>query len=332
MTRYYEVNVDEKFKAESDFVYRKRNGTLWKAATHYLIAALLVMALFALDLHNKIGVVGAIITIMCIMAGVSIHSIIAIQKHLDLVTSIEFQNALFSSAFRNGKLFSLIISKEDQLYYADSKFYKLFPDLIKNNSLVLDNIIAQSENSQGNLEILNEALIKRQTCDIDVFIDIENERELVRISLTPLPRPSGYFFVSARTFQVNRNNVSENSNFSAEDAKQLLNDLFTNQDEIAYLLDNDSEIMACTDGFARLVGAVDAHKLVDRKITDFVANVENYSPLHFNKAAFNHDFLEFKGKNGAIIATNISHFYIHNHDNSPKITLGKIVLANMISG
>ena len=57
-----------------------------------------------------------------------------------------------------------------------------------------------------------------------------------------------------------------------------------------------------------------------------MAESENYSELHFNRASFNHEYIELKGRLGEVIAANISHFYIHNHDNSPKITLGKVLL------
>lgn len=325
MTRYYEMNVDDKFKAESDFVYRKRSGSLWQTGIYYAIAAILVLGMFAMDIPRISGLAaGSIIIFMMIF--LAIHSIVAIQKHLDLVTSIEFQNALFASSFRNGKLFSLIISQYDQLYYADVKFYKLFPALIKNNGMVLDNIIAQSENAEENLQLLNDALINRSNCTIDVYINIEGEKELVRISVIQLPRPSGYFFVSARLFELNRSNPESNNYLSSDEAILLLNDLFSNQQEIAYLLDNNSNILAATNGFAKLVGVEDKQQLINRKIIDFVAESENYSELHFNSASFNHEYIELKGRLGEVVAANISHFYIHNHDNSPKITLGKVLL------
>jgi PAS domain-containing protein len=325
MTRYYEMNVDDKFKAESDFVYRKRNGTLWQTGVYYAIAAILVLGLFAMDIPKISGIASAFV-IVFVMIFLAVHSIVAIQKHLDLVTSIEFQNALFSSSFRNGKLFSLIISKYDQLYYADAKFYKLFPELIKSNGMVLDNIIAKSENAEANLQLLNDALINRNNCAVDVYIDMEGEKELVRISVIPLPRPSGYFFVSARLFQVNRSNEVTNNYLTSEEAENLLGDLFSNKQEIAYLLDNNSNILACTEGFAGLVGVEEKQQLVGRKMIDFVAQRDNYSEQHFNHASFNHENIELKGRAERIIPANISHFYIHNHDNSPKITLGKVLL------
>jgi two-component system, cell cycle sensor histidine kinase and response regulator CckA len=322
MTRYYEVTVDDKFKAESDFVHRKRSGTLWQTIIYYLIAICIIVALFSSGVHQTDKGLFAAITIISIMGLLSAYSVIALQKHLDLVTAIEFQNALFASAFREGKLFSLIISKDDQLYYADAKFYKLFPELAKNSSMVLDNIIAQSPNSSDNLQKLTQALMMREACSFDVEVEVENESELVRISLIPLPRPSGYFFVSARLFQVNRNAQSKEVVITPAEAEQMLSDLFNDGNEIAYLLSNDGKIVGYTEGFAELMQREGKNVEIDANITSFISH-ENYSNEQMAKSAFNQQPIHLKSHHNV---GRLSHFYIHNHDNSPKITLGKILL------
>jgi hypothetical protein len=322
MTRYYEVTVDEKFKAESDFVHRKRNGTLWQTIIYYLVAICIIIALFSTKTHQNNDGILAAVSIIAIIGLLSAYSLVALQKHLDLVTAIEFQNALFASAFREGKLFSLIISKEDQLYYADAKFYKLFPNLASNSNMVLDSIIAGSNNSNNNLEKLNNALLMRESCSLDIEINIENELETVRMSIIPLPRPSGYFFVSARLFKINRNESIKEINVSSHEAQQILGDLFNDDNEIAYILNNDGKIIAYTKGLANLLKLSDQNNIIGTDITELISH-EDYSNEQFAKASFNHQQIKLKSSD---IVVRLSHFYIHNHDNSPKITLGKILL------
>jgi hypothetical protein len=331
MIRYYEVDVDEKFKAESDFVYRRRNGTLWQTGLYYVIGIALVIALFMMDVHTRIGGIAAVITIVFIMGLLTVHSIISMQKHLDLVTSIEFQNALFSSAFREGKLFSLLISKEDQLYYADPRFYKLFPELMKNNSQVLDQLIGSDDASGEKIAALTHALQQREHITLDVQLSIDQESTLVRISVLPLPRPSGYFFVSARRYYISRQEETVPVSISAEEAEQLLGDLFTNKEEIAYLLDDKSDIIGCTQGLVSLLKAPSKHAVLHTNMTTYLEQSVQDKSEHFAKAAFHHEPLTLKNMRGDVITAHISHFYIYNHDNSPKLTLGKIMLERSVS-
>ncbi len=268
MVRYYEAGNISIAKKQADFIFRRRHGSIVRTFICYGLG-LLTIFIFAYFKELIGGDIGFLTVITLILSALTLISVVTLQKHLDLVTSIEFQNALFSSAFREGKLFSLIVSQDDQMYYADTGFYKLFPDLVKNSSQVLDAIVTDSNSPQANLQRLNHVLIAKEQATFDVNILKDDQRMKARMSIIPLPRPSGYFFVSARLFAESRDEHAPAVSRS-EEAQSILSALCEQLSDLAYVLGGNGEIICCTQPFAEWIGYSAISQLEGRNISDFL--------------------------------------------------------------
>lgn len=325
MVRYYEKGNISAAKKQSDFIFRRRHGNIVRSMLLYGfgLIAIFIVAYF----KETIGGDTPFLTIIAlIITALTLNSVITLQKHLDLVTSIEFQNALFSSAFREGKLFSLIVSQDDQMYYADSGFYRLFPDLVKNSAQVLDAIVSDSHTSKANLAMLNTALITKEQATFDVNITNEGQRMKARMSIIPLPRPSGYFFVSARLFAEMRENVNGGISRS-EEAKSILSVLCEQVSDLAYVVDSESNIMCATQPFVEYVGYNHISQLEGKKITDFLrSDVKQLSvndQFSDEPQTYKADLQPLKGSLKNVMITQV---HIHNAKEDIAFTVGKVTI------
>jgi PAS domain-containing protein len=325
MTRYYEaLRLPNQPRKQTDFIHRKRHGGIVRTVVTYIVASLLIVTLYAMK--NSLGGDGIFLTVILVILGVlTLTSTITMQRHLDLVTSIEFQNALFSSAFREGKLFSMIVSQDDQMYYADPSFYKLFPELAKSGSQVLDAIVQDSAAPQANLDKLNKALITKEPDVFDVFVSKEGNRVKARMSVTPLARPAGYFFVSARLFAEVRDGVQNVKAAQGEEAQMILDALCEQVSDMAYVLDGDGEIICCTHAFADFIGAKHTGDMVGRAFVDLLAHASAEEKERYTIEEDPSHPIAFRTRGGETKRVMVSHAHIHNGHDAVAFTLGKIL-------
>lgn len=287
MPRYYEVNVDPKFKAENDFVHRKRHGSLWRTGILYVIG--MIFIIFSSLYREHIGGDISFLLFTTIVIGMlTFHSIITVQKHLDLVLSIEFQNALFSSAFKEGKIFSMIVSQDDQLFYADPEFYRLYPHLVKQNTQILDAIAQTSDTPQENLEALNLSLINKTRETLDIYVNIDDKYTKARLTIIPLARPDGYFFVSARIYHENRKAhhheaekyAQPNVHNERADAETILDALTQHMSVPAYILSDDGLLQYVTHPFAQMLEYNSVDELRHTTISELLGEGQHLSVNH----------------------------------------------------
>ena len=308
MTRYYELNIDAARKAEADFVHRKRNGGLWMSLTLYCVGAFFIIIA---SLYRNVlgGDIPFILLTLLVIGVLTFHSIITVQKHLDLVLSIEFQNALFSSAFKQGNLFSLIVSHDDQLFYADQGFGELFPTLLKRKVQILDSIVGNSEHPAENLHRLNDTLLYHGTESFNVYIDMNGQKVKARLKVSPISRPKGYFFVTGRLYHEERTAQSHfivpDSDEIPKEAYQKPNLLEAYTETCAYALNQYGIITEVTEKFAQFMGY--------RK--QEMENIMLSSLLHYHDSefistvgitSFEQKAIDFRGKDGDLRACNVS--------------------------
>lgn len=325
MTRYYEaLRLPNQAPKQTDFIHRKRHGGIVRTFVTYLIASAIIVALYIVK--DSLGGNAMFLAVILVMLGVlTLTSAITMQRHLDLVTSIEFQNALFSSAFREGKLFSMIVSQDDQMYYADPSFYKLFPDLAKSGSQVLDAIVQDSAMPQANLDKLNKSLISKEPDVFDVFVTKDNNRVKARMSITPLARPAGYFFVSARLFAEVRDSSQSVKITQGEEAQMILGALCEQVSDMAYVLNGNGEIICCTQAFADFIGVKHITDMAGRAFVDLLVHTNAEEKNHYTIEEDPSHPVAFRTRNGDTKRVMVSHAHIHNGDEAIAFTLGKII-------
>jgi hypothetical protein len=322
MTRYYETNIDPRFKAESDFVYRKRHGTLLKSIGYFSAG---IGALFLLY-FVKDGIGGDVpflLGALLILIMLAVNFVVSVQRNLDLVTAIEFQNALFSSAFREGKLFSLIIGQDDEMYYADAGFYKLFPDLAKQKSRILDDIARYSENPQLNIKKITDALLSRKSEYIDITIPYDVGHIKARLIIMPLPRPSGYFFVSARKYEEHRTDIDVSS---AYHTPAIATYLLKHLDDLAYIINSDGVILAATEQLAIMLEYPNAEALYHLPLMEILFNPSEKEIGNFITVSHEDTHANIRKKSGKIQKVRLMHIPIDEGTLHTPLLLGKIIV------
>jgi hypothetical protein len=325
MVRYYEVGIDPRFIAESDFVHRKRNGTVTRCIAYYMVGITALCCLyFVRDMlgNDLIYLVASVIVLLLLM----FYSISYVQKNLDLVTSIEFQNALFSSAFREGKLFSMIVGNNDQMYYADPGFYRMFPDLAKRNAQVVDEIVKNSEHVQENLDKLNKAFVERTTQALDIFVQHDAETIKARMLIIPLPRPSGYFFVSARKFWEQR--ASDQYDALSPETLHVVNGLVSSMDDMTYVVNEQGKLVAASSAFLDLLEHDTMNDVIHKPVLELLDQPQDHHPMQFlahNVHEGKH--VVWRSKGGNILHTKVMHKRFNSDKRNHALILGKVVMA-----
>jgi hypothetical protein len=314
MTRYYELNIDAARKAEADFVHRKRNGGLWMSLMLYCIGAFFIIIA---SLYREVlgGDIPFILLTLLVIGVLTFHSIITVQKHLDLVLSIEFQNALFSSAFKQGNLFSLIVSHDDQLFYADQGFGELFPALLKRKVQILDSIVGNSEYPAENLHRLNDTLLYHGTESFNVYIDINGQKVKARLKVSPISRPKGYFFVTGRLYHEDRTSqshfvVPDSDNIPKQDQKKPK--LLESYSEIcAYAINQYGIITEVTDKFSEYMG-YPVHEMENIMLSSLLHYHDSEFISTVGITSFEHKQIDFRNKSGDVRPSIVSQQAVSN--------------------
>ncbi len=325
MTRYYETTAKSDVSRESDFIYRNRSASVWRTGLYYLVGIIAIVFVYLLR-RNIGGDVTFLAAVVLILGGLTVHSMVTVQKHLDLVTSIEFQNALFSSAFREGKLFSMIVSQDDQMYYADGGFYQNFPELAKSRGQVLDAMVQKSQHPEDNLSRITNALVNRTQQDLTLLLEIEEKQQACRVTIIPLPRPSGYFFVSAALTDKDDHELLPQS-MSREETENILTALFAHVSDIAYMLDMNGRIIHCTQSFAEALRYTSPCDIRGQYLVSLLPEHQDSLPAAFALKELNHTLLVFRCNNGAMREAHVSHICVKDRHQSPYLTLGNLALS-----
>lgn len=181
----------------ADFVKRSRHGSVKTIAVAYLcLMGLVVISILAREHFPSIT---ALIIVVCVLMGAMLaHAVYTLQRNFDLITEIEFQNALFSSSIAKHADFCLIVHSDGHFAYADRGFARVFPGFtIRERSL--QNLLEASGVARSDAERLYDAIkCRRRDWFMFTLTDAEGKTRQMILNLYPLPRPDGYFLIQGR--------------------------------------------------------------------------------------------------------------------------------------
>ncbi|VVC27415.1 Hypothetical protein CINCED_3A017403 [Cinara cedri] len=150
-----------------------------------------------------------------------------VKRYRCILSTVEFQNAIFANALNHNTEFCLIIHKNEDIVYADARFYERFKDhmgnkaslnqildagnileadkkafynALKNNSSVQICISLSKKNRLSNFLVLFEPIPNNPQIAI-------NDNKALNLSFAPIARPSGYFVLKA--IKINKEQVYE---------------------------------------------------------------------------------------------------------------------------
>lgn len=238
--------------ATPDFIRRKRNGSLLKSfAIYFVILVSLVSYAFIKNYHNHDIVLVILLTVA--VSTLILHALYSIQKSLDLIMAVEFQNALFTSALNLRVDFTLILQRNGSIVYVDRGFREIFPEVRTIDDKVLDYLTENMRMDSRTKDRFFNAMRNYDYEQIMVeFAREEGQFEKYMLYMSPLPRPQGFFMIQARRFVEVRN---------AGDAKpgpMPLNlsarTMIESFPSAAYMLDEEGRILQCNSELAKLLG------------------------------------------------------------------------------
>lgn len=319
--RFYKLSRHEAEQGGGQAVsreYKWRN--LMQVTLFYLLGLVAIVGFYYAQ--DRIGVdIPFIVVVVVIFLGLSTYSIVIIRGHLDLMSSVERQNTMFSSALAEGKLFSMIVSAQEQMYYADSGFYELCPELAKRHIQVLDHLVKDSDDPLESKARLERALTKRVQEAFNIYISTYDGRIKARMTISPLQDAEGYFFVTARKF-VERRMTGEGGLSPDEAVNNVLDVVLEAVEKPAYALDSTGNVRACNKAFAQMLGVGDANTLKQTYILGLVVDANQASGEQFASSAFDQTELSFRTRDKAIKKAYIVHHVLYGKNDFPWLTVG----------
>ncbi len=230
MTRALDDTEQHSEKA-TDFIKRRRNGSLALSITLYAIAIILIGYISLQPEITKSGL-KYMLTILSITAIPTIYAAYTVQRNLDVITGVEFQNALFSVAFDQDYDFSFFARKDGTIVQGASNVRRVFPDFKLNDAFESISIIMSLTNADKQ-KLLTSVNNNEKQHFVTEIIDSDGEKQPLSFTITALTRPKGHFLVKGRKYtknrqettnhQLNKNDFNEQKITSPE--QNLLNHL-----------------------------------------------------------------------------------------------------------
>ncbi|MBY0355662.1 MAG: PAS domain-containing protein [Rickettsiales bacterium] len=305
MFRYFDVNNLQ--SATQDFVRRKRHGSVWRAFLMYL-AILLIVLSYGFYRHYHSSDVILIILLTVAITTLILHALYSIQKSLDLIMAVEFQNALFTSALNLRMDFTIIMQRNGSVVYVDSGFRELFPEIRTIDDKVLDYLTTnlQMDERQKDKFFLALRNYDYEQLVVELFKG-NGEYDKFMLYLSPIPRPQGFFMIQARKYVAMRN-AADVTVAKPESDKSYSKNVLDALPQPAYIISDSGILLDCNDRLAELLGYKD-HQSCLSAVTQLSDVVFETSQLLKNRHPQNYEgSADFKTKDGGLRAINLQQY------------------------
>jgi len=216
--------IDNKKENRVDFILRKYGMSITVMATIMLLPSIVISILYfseACDQHFNIE--------MNLVASTLATLFIAynVKRYRYILSTVEFQNAIFANALNHNTEFCLIIHKNEDIIYADARFYERFKDHMSNKAS-LNQILDAGNISEADKKAFYNALKNNSSVQICISLSKKNrlsnflvlfepipdnpqiainDNKTLNLSFAPIARPSGYFVLKAT--KINKEQVYE---------------------------------------------------------------------------------------------------------------------------
>jgi PAS domain-containing protein len=301
MFRYSDLS--NQHPGTADFIRRKRHGGVLKAfVIYFLLLIALVTYIFVRNYHNKDIVLVILLTVA--LSTLILHALYSIQKSLDLIMEVEFQNALFTSALNLRVDFTIIMQRNGSIVYVDHGFRNMFPEVRAIDDKVLDYL---TENLRMDARAKERFFNAIRNYDFEqIMVEVargEGKYDKYMLYMSPLPRPKGFFMIQARPYVEMRNasDVNMGPMVSGIPSQAMLDALPSS----AYMMDDSGNVTYCNPEFAQMLGYRTAEEYIQN--TSHIAKlVSRPDALFANQKPQTFDgTLDLIGSEGPAIRVNV---------------------------
>lgn len=203
MFRYSDIS--SLHPANPDFVRRKRHGNVLLIFLFYFLLLLVVIGYgFYRNYHSSDVLLIVLVTV--VVSTLILHALYSIQKSLDMIMAVEFQNALFTSALNLRVEFTIIMQRNGSVVYVDKGFREVFPEVRAIDDKVLDFLTTSMSMDDRTRDKFFQSLRNYDYEQLVVEIPgADGKPQKFMLYLCPLPRPQGFFMIQARKYVEMRN-------------------------------------------------------------------------------------------------------------------------------
>ncbi len=212
MRRYLDISeVDT-----NDFKVRQHKPLLSVVLGAYLLAFVIIIG--TASISNEIGGMPVFTIVTLVMLGFSAWvTYFNTQRSRDLVTATEFQNALFSSIAHLHSSFIVIVRNTGGIMYYSSNYPAMFSGTRRRGLTTIDAIFETDGISAEDAARIRSALAdgkpEQLICEVK---DVDGNSQPIRLTIQPIPRPSGFFVISGSPL---RRRVSDNAPSQGRDGR-----------------------------------------------------------------------------------------------------------------
>ena len=225
-----------------DFVPRERQGHIRRLGLGFIGVALALFFLGYMPSLSHYALYAPLLGIV-LLAILCLYVVYHTQIHLDLATSTEFQNMLYSQALSVGSAFTLIVRRDGSIVHASDGLKDIFPDFNYSSSQALAGVFEQGTvRTMDRDRIMNAIYSGGSERLVFPVIGKYTQKKDYIITVEPLPRPSGFCLVRGREYLGQRAGL------------QVLPDTLrsTSIDKIDHLLATTSIGHYITDQYGRI--------------------------------------------------------------------------------
>ncbi|OWZ25458.1 response regulator [Wolbachia endosymbiont of Wuchereria bancrofti] len=216
--------IDSKKENRVDFILRNHGMSVIIMAVIMFLPSIAISVLYFFDIYDQHTNIEINLLVSTL---VTLFIVYNVKHYRYLLNIIEFQNAIFANALNHNTEFCLILHKNEDVVYADARFYERFKDYI-DNDVTLGKILEVGDISEKDKKALYHALKNNSSVQVRIVLSKKsrissflllcesipdnpqiaiNSNKILNLSLAPIARPHGYFVLKAT--QMNKEQVYE---------------------------------------------------------------------------------------------------------------------------
>lgn len=243
--------TDRTIGIPSDFIRRKRHGRFAVYITAYAVA--LAVVLLLAFFHDFFGAAFVLTAVILIFGSLTLCSLLGMQRLLDLVLSVEFQNAIFSSAITRKFDFTMIIDNEGSITYYDQGFRTYFSEIPSSGGQAISQLLSRAGILGDKEREITTAIFSGNSGDFLIDVPLDEERtKRFHVSFAPVIRPVGFYVLQGRA-HVERSETDKNT-YNNEVMHMMQSALLHSLHEGAYIADYHGQMLYINPALAQWLG------------------------------------------------------------------------------
>lgn len=316
-------NNFESLAAQEDFIKRRRHGNVKAIGFVYLLilSAIFLCVMFREKFPGEVAFLAVLLSLVSAMA---MHAIYTLHRNIELITEVEFQNALFSSSISKHSDFCIIVRSDGNFAYTDTGFSKVFPGFtIRDRALFT--LMEVSGVARSDADRLYDAIdCKRRDWFMFTLTDTSGNVRQMILNLYPLPRPHGFFLIQGREVIERRGKerAAKSGKAIAGPTFRYMLYLFNEMPMGAYVLSPSGHVRVANRVLEHALG-YNENEIMDREMTlaDLIYRADGEEQPDFSFKEYIGP-VKFARKNGSLLKARLEQHVVKDEEGAMLAVIG----------